>query len=302
MLKLLQHAVASVLGGVGVRGRLGFVVVCILRMRFLAVAAIGHERYDGRQRQGRLHAGPGQADPGQRSPGQDVHGPPPDAETANDVRDGHATHDEEQPDGFHRMVGVRVENGNNDESDGVIGHRQQKQEIHRRMQRSEHHPCHQPRQGDVGGGGDGPPVGHRREVVGATIDDPRQRKVHPDGAEDPAQGAGQRVDGPAQRVEHPARQRRLGDFLGGDPEEQAHEHAVDYEMKGHLMTEYRSMPTERIELDQPLVPVVVDVGGDQAQDSAQYQWQRKLLYEVGNPKYLGYRLGDLGLHLLLTRG
>ena len=67
-------------------------------------------------------------------------------------------------------------------------------------------------------------------------EDLQQDEVEGDGAHDAADGGGQRRDGlDAGRVQRPARLDGLGDLLGGEAEEHAHEHVVHEEVERHVV-------------------------------------------------------------------
>ena len=159
---------------------------------------------------------------------------------------------------------------------------------------------HQPGQGDVGGGGNGPAVGYGAEVVAAAVEHQGQQQEQPRRAEDAAQGAHQRVDGFGQGVQRAAGQHRLGNLLGGDAEEEDHENFVDQEVNGDVLAEdvevvgvvavvFQVRPlaeVPEVELHQLVVAVEVNVGPHQPGDDADDEGQGVFLEERDKLAYL----------------
>ena len=70
------------------------------------------------------------------------------------------------------MFRVRVDHGDDPQADGVVGHRQQQQKVDRRVGGPEDDTGREPGQGDVGGGGDAPAVGHDAQIAGPAVEEP----------------------------------------------------------------------------------------------------------------------------------
>ena len=128
------------------------------------------------------------------------------------------------------MARVRVEHGDYPQADGVVGHRQQQQEIDCGMVAAEHHPGHQPRQRDVRRRGDAPAVGYFRKAVRPAVEYRREQKVDAHRAQDSAYRRHQGIDGLVGRVQRPAWQHRIGNLLCGYAKEEDHEDFIDEEM------------------------------------------------------------------------
>ena len=130
-----------------------------------------------------------------------------------------------------------------------------------------------------------------------------QQEEQADRAEDTAQGAHQRVDGPRQGIQRAARQNRLGDLLGGDAEEEHHEHFVDQEVDGYVPSEqvevvgivsvvfdkgaFTEIP--EVELHHVFVADEVDIGPDQRDDDAENERDGVFLQEGNVPADLFHR-------------
>lgn len=163
------------------------------------------------------------------------------------------------------MRGVRVEDRDDAEADGVVGNGEQEQEVDGRMARTEHEAGDEPCERDVGCGGHAPPsidsrwIARRkhaawceccadpREGLGRCVRDDgsrfdeqdREDHVDDDRAGYSAQRTQDGVDGLARRVQCAAWKHRLGDLLRCDAEEQQHEDVVDQEVQGQVVAEER---------------------------------------------------------------
>ena len=83
------------------------------------------------------------------------------------------------------MFRVRIEHGDDPQADCVVGHRQQKQEVDRRMSGPEYDAGHEPGQGDIGGGGNAPAVGPGAQIAGPAVENPSQEEEEPAGPRTP---------------------------------------------------------------------------------------------------------------------
>mmetsp|Transcript_35006 Transcript_35006/g.96831 ORF Transcript_35006/g.96831 Transcript_35006/m.96831 type:complete len:223 (-) Transcript_35006:315-983(-) len=81
----------------------------------------------------------------------DAEVPPPEEE-----RDENACSHQQQPNGFGGMIGVRIKDGDDDETERVIRDRQKQQVVDRRVSGAEHQTRGDPRQGYVCGRDDAP--------------------------------------------------------------------------------------------------------------------------------------------------
>ena len=93
----------------------------------------GQERHDDHQRQRRFDGRLDQSDPTETAGDEYVDWPVRHMETPHGIGRCHPGNHQQQPRRGHRVLRVWVEHGDDPQPDGVIGHRQQQQEVDRRM-------------------------------------------------------------------------------------------------------------------------------------------------------------------------
>mmetsp|Transcript_29327 Transcript_29327/g.94026 ORF Transcript_29327/g.94026 Transcript_29327/m.94026 type:complete len:640 (+) Transcript_29327:1778-3697(+) len=274
-----------------------------------------HERDDGHERQGRVHVRQQQPKPRDGPAEQDVRPPHHDVAPPKRIREEHRHRNEPKPHRLHRMLRIGIEHRNDHQTNAVVHHRQQEEEVDGGVPQTEHHGRNHPRQGDVCCGRYAPAgdehfegnvlapfarstqhavvtvitvriVGFiARVVVEATheIEEPHGDDVREHRSNDASDRCQQGAERPLNRVQGPPRQHRLRHFLGREAEEEHHEDVVRQEVDGDVVPEDGVVGDEDelvamvVRPHEVLVVLGRRVREDQRRDDTDQQRQRVLL-------------------------
>ena len=170
-----------------------------------------HERNDHGEREGGMQMGQDQAKPDKGSGQHHIDPPLTHLGTPESVGDQHAKSDQEEIDRLHGDGDIPVEQGDDHESDRIVGHGQKQQEGHGRVACTEDHTGYEPRQCDIRRRGDAPAPTQAFKVIEALLveaqfkSERQPRKEDNDRTDHAAQGGEQGSDGFSNGVETPAR-------------------------------------------------------------------------------------------------
>ena len=183
----------------------------------------------------------------------DVHGP-------ENKGDQHTENTEQKEGVFNGRGGI--ENPDDQKTDGVIGHGQQKQIFHRRMTRAENQFGTEPGDGNVRCRNDTPAVNIFRAV-----EENNHQNIDNDRPHHTADGGHQRIQRFFNGIHGSAGPHRFGDFRHGNGKEDGHKHIFHKEVNGKFTAEKRKIHKGMVALGR-------DIGPYQRDNDTKNQGQR----------------------------